>query len=253
VVVLALHVGAAALLLSPSREPMESTLGEVINIDLVPDFSTDAEKPDEVAGPEVTESLADPTAQHAEDPEPPALNSLGPAEADEAKPAAPDLTAPLAPVAGEVAVDRPAEEPVSEPKPKNPHEVKPNVAEKAPESRDTVQSRASAGSAGLLGGGRRPSAAAQATWRGAIGQHLVKFRRYPAEARNGHQQGVATVRVTIGGDGHVLGRELLKSSGHRLLDREAVEMMGRSDPFPKPPPGVPTPVVLNVPVNFTIR
>ena len=105
----------------------------------------------------------------------------------------------------------------------------------------------------MLGGGRRPSAAAQATWGGAVGQHLMQKRRYPAQARAAGQQGTARVRVTIDAQGHVLARHLAQSSGRALLDGEALELMQRADPFPKPPAGLPVPVVMTVPVTFAIR
>ena len=73
-----------------------------------------------------------------------------------------------------------------------------------------------------------------------------------AEGAQG-MQGVARVRVTIDANGHVLGRDLVQSSGRPLLDQEALAMMQRSDPFPRPPPGMPNPIVLTVPVNFAIR
>ena len=252
--VLAVHLGAAAFVLAPGRDLAEGAPSDAINIDLLPDASDKAEKPDEVAGPEVVESQAPTSMAAADDAEPPAPDSPPPTEVERMlKAAAPELTAPTTAAEAAAVPARPVDEPRAEATADPAPQETISDAEKAAEERRTVLSRASTGNAGLLGGGRRPSAAAEASWRGEIGQHLVKYRRFPSDARNGGQQGTARVRVTIDGDGHVLGRDLLKSSGHPLLDREALDMMTRSDPFPKPPPGMPSPVVLNVPVNFAIR
>lgn len=256
--VLALHVGAAAYVLAPGAEIAEGNPDDAVEVDLVPDPSDQAAKPDEVAGPDVAES-ATPTSEQAEanDPDPPAPDASPPTEVKR-KPdvAAPEATAPQTPTESEAVLPPEAK---AEPKPEDrPPDPTPPV-EKTPDAkedtveRQTAPSQASTGSVALLGGGRRPSAAAQATWRGAIGTHLVRHRRYPEGARAQNMQGTARVRVTINGEGHVLGRELVQSSGRPLLDGEALALMQRSDPFPKPPAGMPTPVVLTVPVNFAIR
>ncbi len=256
--VLALHLGAGAYVLAPSPEVAEGNPEDAIAIDLMPDPSDQAEKPDEVAGPNVEEA-ATPTSDQAQaqDPDPPAPDAPPPTEVKR-KPdtAAPEATAPQTPTESEAVLPPEAK---AEPKPEDrPPDPTPPV-EKTPEAkedtveRQTVPSQASTGSVALLGGGRRPSAAAQATWRGAIGTHLVRHRRYPSEARAQGMQGVARVRVTIDANGHVLGRDLVQSSGRPLLDQEALAMMQRSDPFPRPPPGMPNPIVLTVPVNFAIR
>lgn len=255
-VILGLHLGVLGYALWSAPDPAEGAPDDAINVELLADPSEQAEKPDDVAGPEVQDQ-ATPTSeqQQAEDPDPPAPDAPPPTEVEK-KPdtAPPELTAPAAPTEAEVALPPPAETPPQDKEPdptppvEKPPEAKPDVQE-----RQTAPSQASAGSAALLSGGRRPSAAAQATWRGAIGTHLVHHRRYPTEARARGVQGVATVRVTIDGDGHVLDRTLAKSSGRPILDGEAVAMMKRADPFPKPPPGMPVPIVLTVPVKFAIR
>jgi periplasmic protein TonB len=256
--VLALHAGAAAYVLSPSPEVAEGAPDDAIEVDLVPDPSDQTAKPDEVAGPDVAEA-AQPTSEQtqADDPEPPPPHAPPPTEVKR-KPdvAAPEATAPETPTEAEAVLppDTKTEQKAEDrpPDPTPPVEKTPDAKEDTVE-RQTAPSQASTGSVALLGGGRRPSAAAQATWRGAIGTHLVRHRRYPQEARDRHMQGTARVRVTINAEGHVIGRELAQSSGRPLLDGEALALMQRSDPFPKPPPGMPTPVVLTVPVNFAIR
>lgn len=255
-VILGLHLGALAYALRSAPEVAEGTPDDAINVELLADPSEQAEKPDDVAGPPVPDSATATSEQpEAQDPDPPAPDAPPPTETEK-KPdtAAPELTAPPAPVEPEAALLPPAETPPQD----KPPDATPPV-EKSPEAKPDVQERqtapsqASAGSAALLGGGRRPSAAAQATWRGAIGTHLIHHRRYPAEARAQGQQGVAKVRVTIDADGHVLGRDLVESSGRAALDGEALAMMKRADPFPRPPPGMSTPLVLTVPVKFAIR
>ncbi|MET4685220.1 protein TonB [Brevundimonas faecalis] len=97
-------------------------------------------------------------------------------------------------------------------------------------------------------------AASAQTWEGMLLAHLERRKRYPAEARAQRRQGVAYVRFAMTRDGRVLSAELERSSGYPALDREAVALLRRAQPLPKPPPEVPgDPVSLSVPVEFFMR
>lgn len=254
--VLLAHGALAAALLVRSPPPADGTPLDAISIDLSPEASTDA-RPDEVAGPEITESV-EPTADASSEPEPPAPDSLPP-EFAEPKPvteAAPELTAPPAPATSEVLLPPAPEEPARrepvaerEPEPKPPEEVE----KPAREERRTVASQASAGATAAVAGGARPSAAAIATWSAKLSTHLAHHKRYPVEARSRRQQGTATLQVTLDAAGRVLSRQVVKGSGAALLDQESLAMVLRAQPLPKPPPNMPVPVTLNVPVRFSIR
>lgn len=93
----------------------------------------------------------------------------------------------------------------------------------------------------------------QSNWAGLVLGRLEQFRRYPAPARRDRQQGVAYVRFTIDREGHVLASSLDRTSGHTLLDREAVALVRRADPLPAPPPELEgDTVTLTVPVEFLL-
>lgn len=259
-VMLAAHVGLAALVLARDEPLLDGQPGDAVSIDLAPDPSEEQAPADELAGQTVPEAQAPSEVPDAADPEPPAPDAPPPAVAEIRPELPPELTTPPTIVPDAEVVlpptpDKPPEIPPPELKPleEPPPVPPPDAVLKELQPRDTVASEARAASAAALSGGRRPTAAAEATWRGAIGLHLAKNRRYPAEARARAQQGTATVRVTIDGDGRVLGRELTRSSGQSLLDQEALAMMLRAQPLPRPPAGTPLPVVLTVPVRFSIR
>lgn len=92
------------------------------------------------------------------------------------------------------------------------------------------------------------------TWEGLLLAHLEQRKRYPAEARARRLQGVAYVRFSMDRQGRVLSAELERSSGHPTLDREAVALLRRAQPLPKPPPEVTgAHISLSVPIEFFIR
>ncbi len=96
-------------------------------------------------------------------------------------------------------------------------------------------------------------AASARTWEGMLLAHLERRKRYPAEARAQRREGVAYVRFTMDRDGRVLSAKLERGSGHAALDREALALLHRAQPLPKPPQEViGDPVSLVVPVEFYI-
>lgn len=74
---------------------------------------------------------------------------------------------------------------------------------------------------------------ANLTWQKAVALHLAKHKKYPAES---HDEGVAIVSISIDRSGKVIASRLLASSGSALLDKEAVDVVTRASPLPKPPP-----------------
>ncbi|MFT8885616.1 MAG: energy transducer TonB [Acetobacter papayae] len=92
------------------------------------------------------------------------------------------------------------------------------------------------------------------TWQGALLAQLEKYKRYPADAMADHQEGVPTVTFSMDRKGHVLSVTLASSSGHPLLDQEAVALPQRAQPLPVPPDSVAgDPITLTVPVEFYIH
>ena len=73
------------------------------------------------------------------------------------------------------------------------------------------------------------------TWAQEIVARLRAERRYPLQASG--QGGHARVMFHLDGAGHLISVALMESTGDALLDREALAMVERAQPFP-PPPGV---------------
>ncbi|MFW6299545.1 MAG: energy transducer TonB, partial [Oceanicaulis sp.] len=67
---------------------------------------------------------------------------------------------------------------------------------------------------------------------------LARFasaKRYPARARMRGREGVVAVEFTLDPDGAVLDARVLAGSGHRALDRAALDQVHRAEPFPARP------------------
>ncbi len=93
-----------------------------------------------------------------------------------------------------------------------------------------------------------------AQYAGVLKGWLQRNMRYPRDAWLEGQQGTVIVLFTIGRDGNVLTSRLERSSGHTLLDGEAMQMVKRADPFPTMPPEiVGNELELRVPIIFYIK
>jgi protein TonB len=90
------------------------------------------------------------------------------------------------------------------------------------------------------------------TWRSTVAALLERNKRYPSDARN--DRGIAQIAFSIDRKGRVMSSRIVTTSGSPALDREALEMIKRSQPFPPPPSALQgTEVSLTVPVRFNMR
>ncbi len=64
---------------------------------------------------------------------------------------------------------------------------------------------------------------------------LERHKRYPRRARRLRIEGEGWLRIRLDRDGRVLRMVLEQSTGNRLLDRAALEMIRRANPFPSFP------------------
>ncbi|MCB5324275.1 energy transducer TonB family protein [Yersinia intermedia] len=183
------------------------------------------------------------------------------------------LTAPEQPNAVllvEKEVEITEEEPVEEPvKIKRPQQqvMKPRkpVIEETPENRNKPSPPAAVASTTLSGESHQIAAAANSdslykqkvkmNWRSRLQGHLVEFKRYPPRARKQRQQGIATIRFVVNKDGHVLSAQLIKSSGAAILDHEALALIKRAQPLPKPPTELLLhgQITLALPIGFDLK
>lgn len=85
-------------------------------------------------------------------------------------------------------------------------------------------------------------------------RYLAGYRRYPAIARNKHQEGVVFVRFAMDRRGNVLSSVIEKRSRFEALNDEALTVFKRANPLPAPPPEMAgDPLLLVMPVEFSLR
>jgi protein TonB len=99
-----------------------------------------------------------------------------------------------------------------------------------------------------------PPAAVVHNWESLLVAHIERFKRYPLEAREHGEQGIVRVAFLIDRDGWVRSSRIVRSSGSSDLDQEALAMLTRAQPMPRPPERISTrELSFQVPIKFTIR
>ena len=83
--------------------------------------------------------------------------------------------------------------------------------------------------------------------------HIAKHKKYPRIAQRRKMQGEVVIAIQIGGDGSLISKNIQKSSGHKVLDKEGMNMMEKSKPFPVPPDTLKNSVInVVVPIAFNL-
>ena len=91
-------------------------------------------------------------------------------------------------------------------------------------------------------------------WQTALVRHLQQYKRYPSDAQARGEEGVVQLSFTVDRSGHVLSREIARSSGHRELDNEVMSMIEREQPLPPFPASMPQAKLdLTVPIRFSLQ
>jgi periplasmic protein TonB len=83
-------------------------------------------------------------------------------------------------------------------------------------------------------------------------RRLALVRQYPLAARQARLQGTVQIAFVMRRDGKVLDAWIGASSGAKILDQEAIDMVWRARPLPAVPAGLPDPLSLKLPVAFTL-
>jgi protein TonB len=155
--------------------------------------------------------------------------------------------------------EKPKKEKVEKPKPKPKPEPdpEPEVAQK-PLQQPAQQQGAIAAPAQPSADAAAPSAddvvrrkAAEANWQGILLAHLQKHQKYPRAALRRNIAGTAFIRFRMDRSGKLLSYSIIRSSGHEVLDEEALAMTERADPLPPLPPEIQRETIeIDVPADF---
>lgn len=97
--------------------------------------------------------------------------------------------------------------------------------------RRTVQKGGSSGGAKT----REAGNAARSNYPGLVRRKLGRSLRYPRSARRKGLAGEVTVGFTVQSSGAATGVRVVRSSGSPILDKAALETVGRASPFPRIP------------------
>jgi protein TonB len=86
-----------------------------------------------------------------------------------------------------------------------------------------------------------------------IASALAGYMEYPRSAQVWRWQGVVTMRLQVAPSGRLLDAQIRTSSGHEVLDREAIAMAWRPQRLPPLPEGVrDQEVTVLVPIVFRL-
>jgi protein TonB len=92
------------------------------------------------------------------------------------------------------------------------------------------------------------------TYGQSISKEIKRYQKYPPTAQRRGWEGTAEVLLQIAADGKVTGITLGKSSGHSMLDDEALDMVRRASPLPQAPPDLRgRALVVTVPIVFKLQ
>lgn len=172
----------------------------------------------------------------------------------------------------EIVVEKkPKESPKKDPKiVKNPQKIvkkKINVERKKPQEKtNEVDSQASAlaNSAPPKGDDSKTAAPNDSdgktqqfaqNWQSRVLGQLRRHQSYPSAALENRIEGTTLLHIRIDSQGMVLLTQVYKSSGHHLLDNEAVKIVQRASPLPIPPEHLVKQNTLsfNIPIRFNIK
>ena len=140
----------------------------------------------------------------------------------------------------------------AKPEPPKPMETQPAPATTAPQVPSTVEAALPA--APTEGAPNVSNSNAVPRWKSQVVGMLERNKRYPSDARNRREQGVTQLAFSIDRQGRVVASRIVTSSGSSSLDKEALELAQRAQPFPPPPPELAgAQISLTVPIRFNIK
>ena len=251
-IALGAHLGLGALAMMQSEAPdLEDQPAGSIVLELAPVVTASANASAALAlGPESVDSVASQPQSTAKLPEP-AQTEVPVAQPSPSEPE-PDLAVPVPVVEGKPVEHR-------DPDVRRPEAQSESAAELSVASQTMAPPKIEAAAVGPKSAapetGVSPGAArAKLTWHQAIVVHLNRFKRFPADAAITVTKGEVVVQFAIERSGRVLSSSVVQSSGSAVLDAEAIAMLQRAAPLPRPSPDVlGESFTLTVPVVFRQR
>ena len=246
IIVVALHIGFAAILLTSWNPSKPQEIPAAVMIELAPFAESPTNTPSENPAA-VTQEASNPTPDEPEPIKEPDPLPEPPVEAPK----------PKVVIHKQKPIKKPVEKPIKKPieKPKeitNDTKPKADVTSKASMSSSNASDRTAAP---ITTASNTPSQA-QISWQTRLMSRLLKYKRYPNQARFRRQEGKVFVDFTIDAQGKVLAKRIIRSSGHTALDQEALSLLDRAQPLPAPPPDVLDGRIsmnITVPISFSLK
>ncbi len=228
---LCFHVAGALALLARWNEDSDLVANApVITIDLAPvPVAPDTKLTELPPGPQQMQVLPQP------EPEPPKPTEK--------------IELPPEPKAEPLLAVTPPPKPIEKPNEKKPKQTQASLAS-APSN---AEQRAERAAAPAPGASSRDSNAVP-NWKSRLVAMLERNKRYPSEAQERGEHGVAELSFSVDRRGGVHNARILHSSGSSQLDRETLTMVQRASPLPPPPPELPgAQISIVVPIRYNIR
>lgn len=97
--------------------------------------------------------------------------------------------------------------------------------------------------------------AARSLYGSMLSRAIAKYKQYPKIAQMRGWEGEVLLEVHCDDKGQVLSTQVKKSSGHNVLDEQAMTMVKKASPLPQPPEILRNNknLVILVPVPFTLE
>jgi protein TonB len=225
--------------LMPAAEPEGTAESPAVLVELAPVPATPASPDDITPGPDMRE--AQPTPKPPEQVEPQVVEPM------------PQIEAPA-----EVTLPLPEPKAVEKKPEENPDKQKSettSVEENTPAPQTSAPPRSEQNTAVTPQASSLSGAAskdAKERWLKLVAAQLQQHKRYPAGAEARRLQGVVTLTFLVDRDGRVLSKSISRSSGHPVLDEEALVMIQRAQPLPAFLRAMTLPDIrITLPVRFT--
>jgi protein TonB len=87
----------------------------------------------------------------------------------------------------------------------------------------------------------------------ALWTKVEQLKRYPSIARMNRWEGKVVLRAVIRDNGEVSELEIAQSSGHAVLDRDAINVLKKASPLGLARPLGQPQVVIHIPIHYQLR